>query len=449
MRVLRSLTKIILTATAIAAGPPVLGASAQAPKVIRAVPDHADGGVDPGLTELRVEFDQDMNQRGMSVCGGGPGFPVSGRPRWLDARTIVMPIALEPGKSYSLSINCESANNFRSTAGVPAEIYPIQFACARAGERPVAANSKEENQAAFEALGKALESSYSYRDLRGVDWKARSAEFSERFQSAKSASAFARLTAEFLKAAGDPHIAVKVHGFTLGAWSGVLEPVNFADSALEKYMTGFARKSDAVFTARLNDGTPYLLVSGWVGGDEVIQPALDFIDENADSASMIVDVRVNGGGDELLARQVAGCFLSTKAVYSKNRSVSPGSATGFTDVFERVVEPNKDRKHFAGKVAVLMGPRCMSSNESFLLMMRQSPNCKLIGARSRGSSGNPQPHDLGNGVTVLLPSWQNMDPDGNVLEGKGVEPDIEVKTNPEDFKKGDPVLEAAINHLSK
>ena len=40
-----------------------------------------------------------------------------------------------------------------------------------------------------------------------------------------------------------------------------------------------------------------------------------------------------------------------------------------------------------------------------------------------------------------------MDAEGKVIEGKGVEPDVQVKTKPRDFAKGDPVLEAALKWL--
>ena len=53
--------------------------------------------------------------------------------------------------------------------------------------------------------------------------------------------------------------------------------------------------------------------------------------------------------------------------------------------------------------------------------MKQNPNCKLIGAQTYGSSGNPKPIDLGNGVTVILPSWRDLFPDGSILEGKNGE----------------------------
>jgi C-terminal processing protease CtpA/Prc len=79
--------------------------------------------------------------------------------------------------------------------------------------------------------------------------------------------------------------------------------------------------------------------------------------------------------------------------------------------------------------------------------MKQVPGTVVVGAASQGSSGNPKPHDLGNGVTVLLPSWKDLTPDGQEMEGVGVPPDIEVKASPADFNTSDPVLEAALARL--
>jgi C-terminal processing protease CtpA/Prc len=94
-----------------------------------------------------------------------------------------------------------------------------------------------------------------------------------------------------------------------------------------------------------------------------------------------------------------------------------------------------------------MGPQNMSSCESFLLMMHEIPGCKLIGEKSYGSSGNPKPVELENGVTVLLPSWKDTLPDGTLLEGKGIEPDITVPADADMLMKRDPVLNAALQLL--
>ena len=53
----------------------------------------------------------------------------------------------------------------------------------------------------------------------------------------------------------------------------------------------------------------------------------------------------------------------------------------------------------------------------------------------------------GNGVTVYLSSWEDQLPDGTLIEGKGVRPDIVIKTTLEGLQKSDPVLEAALKFL--
>ncbi len=81
------------------------------------------------------------------------------------------------------------------------------------------------------------------------------------------------------------------------------------------------------------------------------------------------------------------------------------------------------------------------------MMMKQVPGCKLVGENSYGSSGNPKAATLSNGVTVYLPSWKSMTPGGELFEGVGIAPDIEVKMTATDFMSRDPVLDAALKLL--
>ena len=114
------------------------------------------------------------------------------------------------------------------------------------------------------------------------------------------------------------------------------------------------------------------------------------------------------------------------------------------------MKPNKDQPLYQGKIAVLMGRANMSSCEAFLLMMKQVPNCKLVGDRSYGSSGNPKPIELGNGVTVWLPSWKALRPDGTCFESKGIKPDVFVRAaNAQQIRKNDNILEAALDLLRR
>ncbi|OQY05640.1 MAG: hypothetical protein B6I25_05290 [Planctomycetales bacterium 4572_13] len=82
-------------------------------------------------------------------------------------------------------------------------------------------------------------------------------------------------------------------------------------------------------------------------------------------------------------------------------------------------------------------------------MMKQVSGCKIVGEPTQGSSGNPKPHDLGNRVTVYLPSWKALLPDGICFEGKGIRPDILVKVQSNQITTKDPVIEAALKELKR
>jgi C-terminal processing protease CtpA/Prc len=211
---------------------------------------------------------------------------------------------------------------------------------------------------------------------------------------------------------------------------------------------GFVERNKRISTGRFEDGIGYIMIADWSKQEEnSLEPAFAALKEFADAPGVIIDVRPNSGGSEPLAEEFAGCFIDKPVLYSKHLNRKAGEPNGFTIPQERILQPNKEKPHYRGKVVVLMGQVNMSSCESFLLMMKQSPNCNLIGQKSYGSSGNPKPYELGNGVTVWLPSWKDLLPDGTCLEGHGVLPDIAISTTDAQFNNGDPVLDAGLKYL--
>lgn len=111
-----------------------------APKTISVSPPIGTANVDPGTTEIRVTFDQDMNMEGYSWTGGGEFYPkTTGKPLWVDARTCVLPVALEPAKFYRVGVNSKSHRNFRGVNGLPAELEVVYFATQGASDADLAA----------------------------------------------------------------------------------------------------------------------------------------------------------------------------------------------------------------------------------------------------------------------------------------------------------------------
>jgi RNA polymerase sigma-70 factor (ECF subfamily) len=102
-------------------------ATSVAPQIVKTIPMIGAKDVDPSIKEIIVVFDRDMGA-GFSWTGGGEQFPkTTGNAVWRDSRTCVLPVALEPGKSYRFGINAPSYKNFRSKEGVPVEPVLFEF----------------------------------------------------------------------------------------------------------------------------------------------------------------------------------------------------------------------------------------------------------------------------------------------------------------------------------
>lgn len=436
-------------ALALIALPRTVAIAEDAPRVAELVPADNASDVAPGLTELRVTFDQEMNTGGFSFTGGGPHFPkVNGKAHWIDKRTCVLPVSLQPGKRYELGINATSFKNFKSDSGAPVD--PVRWTFRTRGDEKPPADKAEQaklNQPAAAELGDVLKRHYAYYDRKRIDWPARFTEFDERLTAASDTAEWARAAAELLKPCEDLHLWLEFEGESFATGTRAVSP-NFGWGGVEKHVPGYQKLGQSTARGRTDDGIGYILITNWsrerTGELNAVQRAIQSMQ---DCKAIIVDVRPNSGGDEGLARQVAAWFVNAPKVYAKNRDRDPSAPGGWSEVLDRVIEPNDPDRRYTGRVAVLIGPANMSSCESFILMMQQARDCRLVGAKTWGSSGNPKPHKLGNGVTVFVPSWQDLLPDGTLLEGRGIEPDVRVPASPDDFERDDPVLKRALELL--
>jgi RNA polymerase sigma-70 factor (ECF subfamily) len=104
--------------------------SGMAPSVVKTVPQCGDTAVDPALKEIRVTFSKDMTTNRMwSICQiSKESFPQgAGQVHYVDNRTCVMPVTLEPGKTYVLWFNRAQFNAFRDAQNNPSVPYQLVF----------------------------------------------------------------------------------------------------------------------------------------------------------------------------------------------------------------------------------------------------------------------------------------------------------------------------------
>ncbi len=102
------------------------------PSVIKTVPQAGDSAVDPALKEISVTFSKDMmTNRMWAVCQiSKETYPkTAGQIHYLsDQRTCVVPVSLEPGKTYALWFNRGQFNSFRDKENNPSVPYLLVFA---------------------------------------------------------------------------------------------------------------------------------------------------------------------------------------------------------------------------------------------------------------------------------------------------------------------------------
>jgi hypothetical protein len=102
--------------------------------VVKTVPPAGATGVDPALKEISVTFSKDMLDGSWSVCQSTPNenYPETpdggGGLRYLpDKRTCVMPVKLQPGRTYVLWFNRGQYQNFRDTDRLSSVPYLLVF----------------------------------------------------------------------------------------------------------------------------------------------------------------------------------------------------------------------------------------------------------------------------------------------------------------------------------
>jgi RNA polymerase sigma factor (sigma-70 family) len=101
-----------------------------APVVVKTVPQAGSDDVDPGLKEVRVTFSKEMTDQSWSwsTAPEGDDLPDSGKPYYdKDKRTCVLPVKLEPGKTYAVWLNSEKFQNFKDAQGRSAVPYLLVF----------------------------------------------------------------------------------------------------------------------------------------------------------------------------------------------------------------------------------------------------------------------------------------------------------------------------------
>ncbi len=311
-----------------------------------------------------------------------------------------------------------------------------------------AAASPGSYAARFDSAWQTVDAEYSYFAYKHIDWNATRTQFRTRAEQAASEEEFTTVMHEMLATLQDQHVVLRntLTGVTLATYSPN-HFVNWDKDVWQQYVTrgGWVQGQSNWGYATFGQAG-YIAIGAW-NPDQVRIGDLDAaLERFREAPALILDVRMNSGGDDQLAFQFAGRFTATARVTGAVQFRNGPLHVDFTPQQARTVAP-RGRWQFTRPVLLLVGRACASSNESFIAAMRELPNVIVVGDTTAGATGNPAFFDLGGGWQYSVSRWIEYTAQGTVIEGNGIAPAVFVPATPSDFQQGrDPVLEWAMAH---
>jgi len=317
------------------------------------------------------------------------------------------------------------------------------------------ANTFDWNEAAigvaFDQMWQMMDRQYSYFTIKpDIDWNKLRDEFRPKAVQAKSEAELIPVLKEMLGKLKDGHVwIVQSNGEQVFPHVSAYT-FNGNAKVIFGQLTEVKECGQYAYVGKTKpDGFGYFVYRRQgTGTPELAAKVVTAIEQLADAPGFIMDLRSASGGNEYYAQEIGRVFCEKPVVYAKSRVRSGPKHDEFSADRSRTLQAAKSGKPYTKPVVCLLGPGCVSSGEGFAKMLAALPHITTVGLPTRGSSGNPAPVELGGtGIKVFFSRWVDLMPDGTLIEGKGVQPSINVEVPADVYKTTDPTLEKGLEVL--
>jgi len=161
----------------------------------------------------------------------------------------------------------------------------------------------------------------------------------------------------------------------------------------------------------------------------------------AGAQGLILDLRNNPGGFLEIAVSISGVFVEPgKGI------VTEEFASGKENIFKAQGDPVL--KEFP--MVILVNKGSASASEILAGALRHYTGATIVGEQTFGKGTIQELKQLPNGATLKITVAHWVLPDGTIIEGNGIEPDVKVEMTEEDVEADrDPQLEKALEIIKK
>ncbi|GGV31796.1 S41 family peptidase [Streptomyces spectabilis] len=329
-------------------------------------------------------------------------------------------------------------------------------------------------RAAFDVFWQSFAENYPFFAAKGVDWDAVRERYRPQVHTDTTRKELFSIFSKMVKPLHDAHVAV-IDGKRVYAEvrPGTVMPSKKLDTKVKKFIEkrdlkhATYRKDFAggrITYADLPGGQGYLRISGFAGYAPQGAPfaahlaeldrALDTVltkDRTQRLKGLMIDLRVNGGGSDLLGIRIAERLTDTPYVaYSKRARNDPADPGKHTRPEPIRVRP-ADAPRYTGPIALLTGGSTVSAGETFTQALMDRPGRTVrVGRPTQGVFSDVLARDLPGGMAVWLPNEEFLTRTGRTFDGTGVPPHLSepVFTKEEFAKNRDSAFDRALRVLT-
>ncbi|HEY1404179.1 MAG TPA: S41 family peptidase [Pyrinomonadaceae bacterium] len=296
----------------------------------------------------------------------------------------------------------------------------------------------------FDAVWAHIERDFYTPDFNGVNGQLMRQRYRPQVAAARNDGEFLAIMRRMLGEFRTSHLDF----FATPAWSKELHPP--APPAAAANMA-----TEGITWRQLAPSVGYLRIESFEDGPKVVARVDRAFAEIGYHASLVIDLRGNGGGtlsaamrlgDYILPKlQPVGYFASrdglarhgARSIDQLNASALPVFSGYNSEDFGRemasagalmLTTGGRGERLYRGRVVVLIDEYCFSASEALASVIKETRTATLIGRRTTGAMLSAIDRSIEGGWTLLLPVWDFRTPRGVRVEGRGVLPDIAVKS---------------------
>jgi carboxyl-terminal processing protease len=204
----------------------------------------------------------------------------------------------------------------------------------------------------------------------------------------------------------------------------------------EHYLTSYEQYSEHILYGMLPGNIGYIQMDVFADPMSFIQKAFDdILNKLKDSNGVVFDIRKLEGGEDRLAKFIAGRFSAEKKLFMTTRKRNGPAHDDFESPVSWYVNPEGSIQ-YTGPVILLTGRFTASAGETFTWAMNENENVTQVGDTTLGAFSDIMVMELPNGWLHTVPVGDYRNSAGENLEGTGVAPAYFARSSKEETLAG-------------